>query len=128
TQPGEPIVPMIAISASADDGDRPCPSAQEGIGSRRYDVTVGARRGAALILQGGNEHRLGIALDPTAKILTDQGKSFGDGSASAVRANHGYLDRVVQRASLPAIRERKGRGTATVPRSGRFEPALRSTL
>ena len=84
---------------------------------------MGAGPGTGWVVEVGDDHGFRVGLDTPADIVGDEGERLGDGAATAIGANHGYLDRVVQRASLPATRARNGRGIGPAPWSTRLRRA-----
>ncbi len=119
----EPIHRIARIPAPLarfpDDRDRRRPRVQECVGGRREGVAMSTRPGTAGIVEVRDDDRVKIVLDAGPQVVGDEGEGLRDASAPAIGSNHGYLDRVVQRASLPAIRARIGRGIGFEPRSTR---------
>ena len=108
-QPVELVASGASPPASSPrDRDRGCPRAEDRVGGGRQRVAVGAGPGTGWVVEIGDDHGSRVGLDMPADIVADEGERLGHGASTAVAANHGYLDRVVQRASLRATRARNG--------------------
>ncbi len=95
-------------ACSRRDRERGCPRAEDRVGGGREGIAVGAGPGTGWVVEIGDDHGARVGLDTPADIVGDEGERLGHGASTAVAANHGYLDRVVQRASLRATRARNG--------------------
>ena len=109
SQPVELVASGVSTSAcSRRDRERGCPRAENRVGGGREGIAVGAGPGTGWVVEIGDDHGSRVGLDTPADIVGDEGERLGHGASTAVAANHGYLDRVVQRASLRATRARNG--------------------